>query len=163
MGFSIIEKMNIVLDTKQVDIQNVHFMEKKKNIIIDGFFTKIIYFDPFMTLNAIYIDFPIQYHDKIVNNYIFFNPPNNHLLIRKIAQLEEEIMHSFREEYNISKPIVMALYNQLCSGKIKVFKEYNKNPSAQSRFVLKISGIWENHQEIGIAYKFLEMFLPIKA
>lgn len=151
--------MNIILNHYQFNIQNVHFMEKKKNIIIDGFFTKIIYFDQFVTLNAIYIHFPIHYNEKILNNYIFFNPLNNILLIKKITQIEEEIVNYFREEFNITKPIVLTLHNQLYSGKIKVFKEYNKeNNLANSRFVLKISGIWENHKEIGIAYKFLEMF-----
>jgi hypothetical protein len=151
--------MNIVLDHNQFNIENVHFMEKKKNIIIEGFFTKIIYFDQFVTLNAIYIQFPIQYNEKIINNYIFFNPLNNMGLIKKIAQIEEEIANYFREEFNITKPIVLALYNQLYSGKIKVFKDYNReNNSSHSRFVLKISGIWENHREVGIAYKFLEMF-----
>lgn len=151
--------MNIVIEHSQFDIKDVHFMDKKKNIIIDGFFTKIIYFDQSVTLNAIYINFPIQYNEKILNNYIFFNPLNNILFIKKIAQLEEDIMNYFREEYNITKPIVLTLYNQLYSGKIKVFKEYNKdNNLANSRIVLKISGIWENNREIGIAYKFLEMF-----
>ena len=142
-----------------MDIKNVHFMENKKNIIIDGFFTKIIYFDHVCTLNAIYIHFPIQYNEKILNNYVFFNPLNNHLLIKKIALLEEEITHYYKEELNITKPISYSLSNQLNSGKIKIFKEYNKdNNFNNSRYVLKISGIWENHREIGIAYKFLEMF-----
>lgn len=151
--------MNIVLEKSQFDIMNVHFMEKKKNIIIEGFFTKIIYFDQYVTLNAIYIHFPIQFNDKISNNYIFFNPLHNQLLIRKISQIEQDITHYFKEEYNITKPIVMGLNNQLQSGKIKIFKEYNSEHNlSNSRFVLKISGIWENHKEIGIAYKFLEMF-----
>ena len=151
--------MNIVLDNSQFDVKNVHFMDKKKNIIIEGFFTKIIYFDQYVTLNAIYIHFPIHYNDKISNNYIFFSPIQNQLLIRKIAFIEQEIMNYFKEEYNITKPVVMTLHNQLNCGKIKIFKEYNKEINLEkSRFVLKISGIWENYREIGIAYKFLEMF-----
>ncbi len=38
---------------------NIGFLESKKNIIIDGKFTKIIYGDSYLTLNGIFFNFPI--------------------------------------------------------------------------------------------------------
>lgn len=50
--------MNIVLHHSQFSIQNVCFLEKRKNIIVDGTFTKITYSDENMCMNGIYLYFP---------------------------------------------------------------------------------------------------------
>jgi hypothetical protein len=158
--------MNIILDISQIETMNFVFLEKKKNIIVDGYFTKIIYSDPFVTLNSIYIYFPIQfqYVDKnVVKNIVFFTPSQNMTLMKEITQLEEQIIKYYKKEMNIQKMNNSSLYNQLKTGKIKIYKEYNNetvqsNMMVNSNMVLKISGVWETTHEIGIAYKFLEMY-----
>ena len=158
--------MNIVFDSLQVDIKNIGFSETKKNIIIDGNFTKIIYSDVYVTLNGIYIIAPILYNpiDKILNkNIISFNMnhPNNANFLKKLYNLETKIVDYYSYEYSVTgKKNIYCLHNQLMSGKIKLYKELNNNnvnSNGDFNIVLKISGIWETENEIGITYKFLEM------
>lgn len=141
---------------------DIVFLEKKKNIIIDGHFTKINYSDTFMTLNNICIYFPIQYNyvDKtVVKNNIFFNPSQNMELIKNITYLEEQMIEYYKKEFHIQKKNNLSLFNQLKSGRIKIYKEYNHETRQDERtsIILKISGIWETNNDIGIAFKFLEM------
>jgi hypothetical protein len=37
--------MNFIFDLNDFQIENMHLFEKKKNIVVDGIFTKIIYSD----------------------------------------------------------------------------------------------------------------------
>jgi hypothetical protein len=213
--------MNFVLNNYQVDEQNISFLETKKNNIIDGNFTKIIYKDTFVTVNGIYLLFPIittsidKSNDK---SNAYFNPKiaANSSVINHISDIESKIIECYKHEYHVShKKNMSTLFNQLYNGKIKLYKETNyttkytpvengmrslrdsfqKSTSdmsynstddlggteasfarrsdevfsgklsrissfsteTPSKIVLKISGIWETTNEIGITYKFLDM------
>lgn len=161
--------MNIVFDLHDVEEQNICFLETKKNIIIDGYFTKILYSNEFITMNSIYIYFPIRniIFDKILNkNNIIFNvqDPQNIELIKKIQVFEENIIHYYRKIYNKNKVPLYSLYNQLITGKLKIYKDnncdYDNKISNYNhlKVILKISGIWETNTGIGITYKFIEMY-----
>jgi hypothetical protein len=150
--------MNLVLDLANVDIINVSFLEKKDNTIVEGIFSKIIYTDEFITLNGIFIDFPLEIipTDKIINkNYLFFTLQSNYNIISKIQELETKLIDCYNIEKNICKKNVFNLYNQLISGKIKIYN--NSYNSKHNHIVLKISGLWETTNEIGITYKFILM------
>jgi hypothetical protein len=188
--------MNIVLDNQSIDIKKIGFLDTKKNIIIEGNFTKIIYTESFITINGIYIYFPViinnvfntsnssshlnQLEKNSYRNYISFLPSTNQPLINHIKEIENKIIDYFRQEFRCNKKTLNALYNQLMSGKIKLYKEGGEysngtcNISRNSSFsqesnsignfftpslkiILKISGVWETSSEIGITYKFLEM------
>lgn len=196
--------MNFVLDNYQIDEKNISFLETKKNNIIDGNFTKIIYKDTFVTVNGIYLLFPITITNVDKSNgktNVFFNPKvaSNTLIINHISDIESKIINCYKQEYNVSyKRNMSTLFNLLYNGKIKLYKEINHNPSRVihhsalrmsnlenvtfnsfgvkrveplesstnmcdlnrqrcNKIVLKISGIWETTNEIGITYKFLDM------
>lgn len=61
--------MNIVFDISQLKTENVFLLNKKRNTLIDGFFTKIIYSNEFISTNGIYILLPFilteDFHEKI--------------------------------------------------------------------------------------------------
>ena len=150
--------MNLVLDINNIDIINVSFLEKKDNTIVEGIFSKIIYTDEFVTLNGIFIDFPLEivHTDKMINkNYLFFTLQSNYNIISKIQELETKLIDCYNIEKNICKKNVFNLYNQLISGKIKIYN--NAYNSKNNHIVLKISGLWETTNEIGITYKFILM------
>ena len=46
--------MNVVLDLNDLHEQYICFLETKKNIVIDGYFTKILYSNDIVTMNGIY-------------------------------------------------------------------------------------------------------------
>jgi hypothetical protein len=168
------KKMNVVLLTNQIQTDNIHFLDVKKNIIIDGSFTKIIYCDPFFTMNGVFLYFPIIFHsyDKINKNFIVFNISNNLALIKQVNELENQILTYYKSELNCNKKCNFCLMNQLITGKIKLYKENNFSSSSyytqnhnnhhnnnhnisNTKIVLKISGIWENDCELGITFKFM--------
>jgi hypothetical protein len=150
--------MNIVLNINNFDIINVSFLEKKDNTIVEGVFSKIIYTDEYITLNGIFLDFPLEIIPVEKNNnknYLYFTLQANHALIAKIQELENILIEYYNIEKNICKRNVSNLYNQLLSGKIKIFN--NSYNSRDNHIVLKISGLWETANEIGITYKFVVM------
>ncbi len=144
----------------------IHFLETKKNIIMDGNFTKIIYSDEWLTMNGIYISFPIQLSaiDKNMNkNLVGFNVhlPQNASLIKDLVRLENHIIGYFKRVYSNERRINNSLAAQLNTGCLKMYKEFNydKNVSRKNpKYILKISGIWENRDEMGITYKFIESY-----
>ena len=52
--------MFLLLDPKDFNIKNIYFLEKKSNKLMDGFFTKIIFTNSFMTMNGIFLKLAIQ-------------------------------------------------------------------------------------------------------
>jgi hypothetical protein len=202
--------MNISIDLHNLSLVNVNFLDTKRNIIMDGNFTKIVYSNQYFTMNSIYLDFPIEWQtiDRVLNKkFVRFNPynPKNLSIIQDIAKIEARILEYFRTYCKINVKIMNSLSKQMYSGNMKIFQEYSqglKSPTTnlvggfqppdkfghpqsnfptvssndcvttlsgnQERsidyldekdntfFVIKLSGIWENYQEIGITYKLLQ-------
>jgi hypothetical protein len=50
------------------------------------------------------------------------------------------------------------LKEQILNGNIKLYKEYNnKQEKSCCKIIIKISGIWENEEQVGLTYKFMEV------
>jgi hypothetical protein len=162
--------MNLSIDLNNFLLKNTCFLETKENIIMDGNFTKIIYSSESFTINGIYINlyFDSLTIDKIMNKqYLQFNPysSNNQKIIKDLINIENKILEYYKKYYCNNTKITNLLEKQLSSGNIKIFKEYleNKNIinkyhniSDNKQYILKISGVWENYNEIGLTYKLLE-------
>jgi hypothetical protein len=136
--------MNMAIDIKQFDPISITFMGIKKNNIINGHFSKIIYGDPLVTFNGIYIYFQIipNYivsfiepdtppHDaerggnKRKNEYsIFYMDSNNFNLniVQQLSSIENSVIEYYKELYKINKTSVHQLKSQLHSGNIKIYK-----------------------------------------
>jgi len=166
--------MNLSIDLHNFSLVNVNFLDTKRNIIMDGNFTKIVYSNQYFTMNSIYLDFPIEWQniERMSNKkFIRFNPysPKNLTLIQDIAKIEARVLEYFRTYCNINVKIMNSLSKQMYSGNMKIFQEYGHpgygdedGPNDECldkdclHFVIKLSGIWENYQEIGITYKLLQ-------
>jgi len=153
--------MNFIFDIKDFNIEKIHLFEKKKNIVIDGIFTKIVYSDELLTMNGIYFDFPLEFKNGPItynNRNIHFYPyePANLEYIKDFSRIEENIIHYYKYFYNINKKSNLALTNQLYSGFFKIYREPS-HLNERAKYILKISGIWENKTEVGITYKIIEM------
>jgi hypothetical protein len=162
--------MNLLLYTKDFIVSNIYFLDKKTNMIMDGIFTKFVYSTQFMTMNGVYIDFPLK--NVIINkiqskNILQMDMIQNRTNIQKMIDIEKQILQyyvqhfaSLHQSYSNSKlpiqnkTIVYSLKNQLQTGYIKYYKEYDSYNS--ELFYIKISGIWENQYEIGITFKLIE-------
>jgi len=226
--------MNIILQFNNFDDNAIYFQDTKRNIIMDGDFTKIIYSDDCVSLNGIYVNCPLlaQPVNKVANkNMIWFQPynPENAKSVSFFIELEKKILQLYKHRCHCNKKQSLVLYNQLYSGTTKIYKEqnmyngqdqesvsthstpsisnnvnsFNKVPNSFTKvpelgrsptltfgsrlapngvqslqygnvsilsrndveksgacrmvqYIIKISGVWESNDSIGINYKFLE-------
>jgi len=148
--------MNIILNLNNINSYNVCFLEPKKNIIMDGLFTKINFLNEYLTMNGIFIIFPIEQY-SIENNekkyYLKFNHTSNMRTVQEFSKLENNLLELYNTNHNRNKKKSMLLSKQLFNGYIKIYKEKVDVIHDKLRLVMKISGIWENETEIGLTYK----------
>jgi len=170
--------MNIILNINdlsnpesELEKNRVHFLEKKRNIIMDGVFTKIIFSDEFITMNGLYINCLMQFqnsNDKNNKNIVYFQPYHtlNVFLIKSFSEIEKQILEYYKDYYVCIKTPVYSLHNQLYSGNAKIYKSFNSSEymspppgfsQINKKYVIKISGVWETDRNVGITYKFLEL------
>jgi hypothetical protein len=90
-------------------------------------------------------------------NMLKFYPSSaiNISTIQELAKIEYKIIDYYRQMNNCNKKIACFLTKQLYSGKLKIYKE-NRAPIDNMAFIIKLSGIWENSEEIGLTYKVFE-------
>lgn len=148
--------MNIILNLNNINSYNVCFLEPKKNIIMDGLFTKINFLNEYLTMNGIFIIFPIDQY-SIENNekkyYLKFNHTSNMRTVQEFSKLENNLLELYNTNHNRNKKKSMLLSKQLFNGYIKIYKENVHIIHDKLRLVMKISGIWENETEVGLTYK----------
>ena len=160
--------MIITLDLSKFTLTNLFFLDTKRNIIMDGNFTKMIFSNEWFVMNGLYILFPIEHMgvEKIMNKtQIRFNPflQNNQSIINDFSKLEKKILEYYKQTRNCNCKIIHLLHKQMMIGFMKTNKEYgNTNQflvndnQKNAQYILKISGIWETNEEIGLTYKLFE-------
>jgi hypothetical protein len=83
----------------------------------------------------------------------------NEKTINRLINIEHSILEFYKNIYHCTKRSMTILKNQLLNGLIKIHQKNEKicsmNFSAPKRFVLKISGIWEDSDNIGLTYRFM--------
>lgn len=209
--------MNIVIDHNTINLNNIFFNEKKKNIIVDGTFSKIIYSNEHFSSNGIYIFCPMfnihlnkkSGHSEIIHSKssqklnsgiselgnfrtkhilknhmkrtldIDINNASNLSLFQNICSIEDGILKHYKYSQNINKHSTYTLKNQIVTGTINIsnsdYDEINDDGAGGiitepkyfvddfsgsdvgRQYILKISGVWETHNTIGITYKFIRM------
>jgi uncharacterized membrane protein YukC len=146
--------MNIALNMKQFDINNIYFCDPiKNNVVNEGLFIRLIYSTDFFVTNGINLFLPLYdvVVEKFYNKYkCTFNLINNKNIIENIIQIEENILKNINIKNKIIKK---SIYEQLRIGNIKIFSE-NIDKTNIYLFILKISGIWETDTHIGVTFKF---------
>jgi len=172
--------MNLSMDVHNFSMVNVHFLDTKRNMIMDGNFTKVIYSNQYFVMNSIYLYFPIDWATiskgyETNKCFVRFNPysAKNLGIIQDIAKIEMRILDYFKSYFDITLKSNHLLSKQMYSGNMKIFQEYGTTPRNENAlpsndvpilpdpqdpktFVIKISGVWESYDEIGITYKLLQ-------
>ena len=154
--------MNVILDIYNFSSENVYFLDKKQNIIFDGFFTKIMYSNELFLMNGVFFQFPIKIvklSENMNKYYVSFNPhlTSNSEVLQGFADIENALLEHYKKMNNCNKKINNMLSKQIYSGGIKIFNGYRKERVGFNVgplcLVIKISGVWETNDEIGITYK----------
>lgn len=132
---------------------------------MEGFFTKLIFTTPFMTMNGLFLQFPIQ--PSVINHFLQFDTMSHKDIIYRLSLIEKQLIQYYFMFYGINKTPVYTLKNQLQKGSVKYYRDAGSNPyfsangdstemGYKSDFYIKISGIWENQNEAGITFKIIE-------
>jgi hypothetical protein len=134
--------MNIALSVKDITIDDIFFLDTIKNIIINNSkFIRIIYSNNLLTLNGIYLICNIDNKDK----------SNNHGLLLYIQSLEDNILNKFSKEKIKNHKIREYFNNNFINT------NYTKGEENYTKYILKISGIWDASNNIGLTFKFLKL------
>lgn len=124
--------MNLVLDQIKYSEDNVFFYEPVKNTVMDNSkFIRIIYSDEYIVLNGLYLKINL-------NNY------DNNLSLELFNNIEKNLLNKYCRE----KSKVIKISEQI---KFFIKKQNNEN------IILKISGIWETENSVGLTYKFMNI------
>ena len=142
--------MNVlILPLNEITEENVYFLDSKKNILMDGTFTKIIFMNEWFTMNGIYISFPIYVQKIDINpiigqkHTITFSVHAHLDLIEKIEALEKAIL----SRYDTNETTKIATYNinySLRMGVFKLYKTIQKNTFGTTPFGLLYS-LYSSH------------------
>ena len=160
--------MNFALSLEDFNKNQILFLEPKKNIIMDGHFTKLIYSNSHITMNGLYFALPLQIQttDYISNRHIIrFSVKENAEYIAHIIDIEHQIIEYFKQYYGITKYSAYILHDHLHNGHLKFFSSIHdsEKPAKECdintrniQYLLKISGLWENENSVGLTYKVVE-------
>jgi len=153
--------MNIIYNINQFKFHNLFLLEPKRNIIMDGKFTKIVYSDELIVMNGIYLitpfdDFYVENNlNKCVLKLNIHNAINTNI-ITELIKIESNIIQYYKHLFECSKKPFALLKEQILNGNIKLYSN-NSNNEKKCKIIIKISGIWENEDQVGLTYKFMEI------
>ena len=151
-------RMNIIYNIDKYNKNKISFSDSKRNILMDGKFTKIVFSESYFSLVGIYlkINFNNTRLNTINNKHILKLDKNlnNDKIIKSLVQIEFDILNYYKVLFDTNKKINFLLKNYLLSGNIRIYM--NDNNYEGMCYILKISGVWESEDEIGITYKFLK-------
>jgi len=155
--------MALVFNLNDIVIENVFFLEARNNIIMDGKFTKIVYSDENVVANGIYVTIPLNDYtrDNSHGRIILKHTKNNDAIIKRVCEFEYYILKYFKHLNENNKHTKFLLREQLDTMFVKVYRgnsNYSHDIVTDSKLSLKISGVWEDSDSIGLTYKIMEMF-----
>lgn len=135
--------MNLYILFYLFDIKKVFYNKAIENKIkYYNYFYKLLYNESKYTIQSLLLWIPNDYIILEEDNHIHINDYG----MQKIIQIEESILNNINIVLN--KKIELSIYNE-CRKK-KYLLENN-----QCNLILRISGIWESYDKIGITYKFI--------
>ena len=139
---------------------NISFLESKKNMLMEGYFTKINYLNKWFTMNGLFFYIPIKIKSIIKDKLsIKFDPycPDNHENINKFSIIEKDLLDFYNNNKQYQHKKQLLLTKQLFNGVLKLTPEnFDTIIEEKDNYVIKVSGIWETNNEIGITYKLFK-------
>lgn len=151
--------MEISVPLNNVNTQNIYFSEKKKNVVVDGDFIKIIYSTSGFEMNGLYILLGIEsMKDQLCSNWMQLPIKG---FTESIVKSDAKIMYENRNSQLTSKRIItfdpysetnLKLINKLCEIEHDIIERYilNKCKSKYPSYILKtnlLCGTIKYHSE----------------
>lgn len=137
--------MILSIPIEKFHLKHIHFLEPKKNLTMNGTFTKINYITDDIYLNGIYITYSLQ---RFKNE--------NTLMLQRLHFLENAVLNTYKELRCLQKTNTLSLLPHLMAqSKNAELCDENTWFANHQTNVIKISGIWENATSIGITYRII--------
>jgi hypothetical protein len=148
---------------KTIDYAAIIINEPIKNSVIQyNYFYKLLYSTNIVVLTSIFTLFELN-NVILENDKALFNKnTTNDSVFNKLIQLEEYLLnlinnskakqYKFKELYE-NQYIKYSLFDDI--DKFNNYKYVNTLDEKNNKFILKISGIWESKENIGLTFKII--------
>ncbi len=119
-------------ELKCIDLKdNIRYLYPKKNNIMEGEFTKILFSNCNVTMNGIYLYLPLITEKKTTANSEIFirniiNTTANLNAVQDLKILEKSILHHYKEYIHKDKQLDTILTKQLSTNQIRVYHDNSK-------------------------------------
>lgn len=149
--------MNLIQDIRQYNNKHVYFTKRVENTVLNNsYFSKIIYSDQNVMLNGVFfyipfVNFTIEKYEN--KQKCIFDIKTNKIILDYLINIESFILNKYSCEKN--KKYLMK--EQIEKKFIRIYNDTYNSAKKCNNIILKISGIWENSNEIGITFKFLHI------
>tara|TARA_B100001093_G_scaffold517777_1_gene600368 strand:+ start:1016 stop:1489 length:474 start_codon:yes stop_codon:yes gene_type:complete len=151
--------MFLCVNLKDFEKQKLLINNKiRNNIINNSYFYRLYYSDEEFISNGVVIVFNLQdiKFEKYFNkNKINFNEKKNSFIVKKLNELENDILSSLVDVEKKEKKFL--LKEQLDNNYIKIIDENNiQKKQNVCNIIIKISGIWESKSEYGLTFRCIK-------
>lgn len=154
--------MSVILDIDTFNADNIYYIQNvKNNVKQNSYFSRIIYSTDHFSLKNIYFSINLinpTFKEQYLKTIIYFDEKDCYL--DKIYKIEREFLQKYIEykTFNRSDEKLIpnySIYNQCKSNSIKIFKDNINYNDKNINILIKISGIWQTDNNVGITYKFI--------
>ena len=162
-------------DLENIDYNNIIICDPIKNSIIDySSFYKIIYSNSYISYNGVFTIFKVN-NLTINKDKVFFNNNNdeNNIVFNKLKHIEEHITNLCSKSkikkinYKLKDFLNNNYFKFVNNDDMNKFNNFNNlkllsnsNIASNSNyhyFILKISGLWETRENIGMTFKIIKI------
>lgn len=163
-------------DLENIDYNNIIICDPIKNSIIDySSFYKIIYSNSYISYNGVFTIFKVN-NITINKDKVFFNNNNddeNNSVFNKLKHIEEHITKLCSKSkikkinYKLKDFLNNNYFKFVNNDDVNKFNNFNNlkllsnsNIASNSNyhyFILKISGLWETRENIGMTFKIIKI------
>lgn len=161
-------------DLENIDYNNIIICDPIKNSIIDySSFYKIIYSNSYISYNGVFTIFRVN-NVTINKDKVFFNNNNNNndennSVFNKLKHIEEHIIKLCNKSkikkinYKLKDCLNNNYFKFVNNDDVNKFNNFNNlkllsnSNSDYHYFILKISGLWETRENIGITFKIIKI------
>jgi hypothetical protein len=144
--------MNVIIPYSIFDVKKIVFQKPTPNKIpYYNSFYRLLYNEEHYTLQNILIEIPPGY---IITNYKTNKITISNSFLYSLSNIEQSILKNINHITN--KKIERLLYNDC------MYRRYIANLNEPEHPIwLRLSGIWESNDKIGMTYKFIQhRYLP---
>lgn len=150
---------------ENVDYNNIIINEPIKNSVLQyNYFYKLLYSTDIVVLSSVFIIFELN-NIVMENDKVIFNKNSNNTdVFNKLIALEEYILNLINESktklYKFKELYEHQYFKFSISDDVERFNDYNnikllEVKNNNKKFILKISGIWESKDNIGLTFKII--------